>query len=327
MVAALAPLHSTTARMRFFRKARKREGWLAIALLRDGLAAVSMQTAPDIKPQVRQAVFYPGKNAAELLEKAGRELHAHAYGAITVLNAGEYQILSVDAPNVAPDELKTAVRWRLKDMLDFHVDDATIDVLDLPIDPNAAVRAQHSMFAIAARNSVIEARQKLFTAAKVELAVIDIPEMAQRNISALVEPPGRGVAMLSFGDEGGLLTVSYRGELYLARRIDLALAQLLDDDVERRNASFDRVTLELQRSLDNFERQYSFISVAKLVLAPSPVVGLDEYLSSNLYTPVDTLDLATLFDFERTPELADKLLQQRFLVPLGAALRHEETVL
>jgi MSHA biogenesis protein MshI len=313
--------------MRFFRKAKKREGWLAIALQRDGLAAVSMQTAPDIKPQVRQAVFYPGKNAAELLEKAGRELHAHAYRSITLLSAGEYQVLSVDAPNVAPDELKTAVRWRLKDMLDFHVDDATIDVLDLPVDPNAAVRAQHSMFAIAARNSVIEARQKLFTSAKVELAVIDIPEMAQRNISALVEPPGRGVAMLSFGDEGGLLTVSYRGELYLARRIDLALAQLLDEDAERRNAAFDRVTLELQRSLDNFERQYSFISVAKLVLAPSPVVGLDDYLSSNLYTPVDTLDLATLFDFERAPELADKLLQQRFLVPLGAALRHEETVL
>ena len=313
--------------MRFFRKAKKREGWLAIALQRDGLAAVSMQTAPDIKPQVRQAVFYPGSRPAELLEKAGRELHAHAYGSITLLNAGEYQILSVDAPNVAPDELKTAVRWRLKDMLDFHVDDATIDVLDLPVDPNAAVRAQHSMFAIAARNSVIEARQKLFTAAKVDLAVIDIPEMAQRNISALVEPPGRGVAMLSFGDEGGLLTVSWRGELYLARRIDLGMEQLVDPDIERRNAAFDRVTLELQRSLDNFERQYSFISVAKLVLAPSPVVGLDEYLSSNLYTPVDTLDLATLFDFERAPELADKLMQQRFMVPLGAALRHEETVL
>lgn len=313
--------------MRFFRKAKKREGWLAIALQRDGLAAIRMQTAPDIRPQVRQAVFYPGTDHAELLERAGRDLHAHAYRSITVLSGGEYQILSVDAPNVAADELKTAMRWRLKDMLDFHVDDATIDVLDLPVDPHAAVRAQHSMFAIAARNSVIEARQKLFTAAKVELAVIDIPEIAQRNISALVEPPGRGVAMLSFGDEGGLLTVSYRGELYLTRRIDLALEQLLDPDLERRHASFDRITLELQRSLDNFERQYSFISVAKLVLAPSAIEGLDAYLSSNLYTPVDTLDLATVFDFESTPDLLDPLLQQRYLVPLGAALRHEETVL
>ena len=313
--------------MRFFRKAKKREGWLAIALQRDGLAAVSMQTAAGMRPQVRQAGFYPGSDFADLLDKAGRDLHAHAYRTITVLAGGEYQVVSVDAPNVAPDELRTAVRWRLKDMLDFHVDDATIDVLDLPVDPNAAVRAQHSMFAIAARNSVIEARQKLFTAAKVELAVIDIPETAQRNISALVEPPGRGVAMLSFGEEGGLLTISYRGELYLARRIDIGLDHLLDAELERRHASFDRVTLELQRSLDNFERQYSFISVAKLVLAPSAIAGLEDYLSSNLYTAVETLDLAALFDFARAPHLADPLQQQRFLVPLGAALRHEETAL
>ena len=313
--------------MRFFKKAKKRDGWLAIALQRDGLAVVGMQIAADIRPQVRQAAFYPGTNYAQLLEKAGRELHAHAYRSITVLAAGEYQIMLVDAPNVAPDELKTAVRWRLKDMLDFHIDDATIDVLDLPVDTDAAARAQHSMFVIAARNSVVETRQKLFSAAKVELAVIDIPELAQRNISALIEPPGRGVAMLSFGEEGGLLTVSFRGELYLTRRIDIALEQLLDPEHERRNASFDRVTLELQRSLDNFERQYSFISVARLVLAPSAVAGLEEYLSSNLYTPVDTLDLASIFDFSRAPELADKALQQRFLVPLGAGLRHEETVL
>ncbi|WP_313703468.1 agglutinin biogenesis protein MshI [Massilia sp.] len=313
--------------MRFFRRTKKREGWLAISLLRDGIAAVSMQTAPDIRPQVRQAVFYPGKVGPELLEKLGRELHANAYRCSTVLAGGEYQILSVDAPNVEASELKTAVRWRLKDMLDFHIDDATIDVLDLPVDSAAAGRAQHSMFAIAARNSTIEARQKLFAGAKVDLSVIDIPEMAQRNIAAMIEPEGRGLAMLSFGDEGGLLTVSYKGELYLARRIDIAPEQLLDADLERRHHSFDRVTLELQRSLDNFERQYSFVSVAKLVLAPSAIAGLEDYLSSNLYMPVETLDLATLFDFGRAPELADQVLQQRFLVPLGAALRHEETVL
>ena len=109
--------------------------------------------------------------------------------------------------------------------------------------------------------------------------------------------------------------------------LDVTLAQLLEPDHERKHQTFDKITLELQRSLDNFERQYSFISVAKLVLAPSSVQGLDDYLSSNLYTPVETLDLATLFDFERAPTLLDPLQQARFLVPLGAALRHEETAL
>jgi MSHA biogenesis protein MshI len=241
-----------------------------------------------------------------------------------VLAGGDYQFMSVEAPNVPRDELKSAMRWRLKDILDFPIDEATFDVLDIPLDPNAAVRPQQSVFAIAARNSVVAARQKLFNDAKVKLRVVDIPEMAQRNVSALLEQDGRGVAVLAFGEDGGLLTVSWRGELYLSRRIDVNLAQILDGDHDRKHQSFDKITLELQRSLDNFERQFSFISVAKLVLAPTGATGLEEYLSSNLYTRVETLDLAALFDLERVPDLADPARQQRFFVPIGAALRTEE---
>lgn len=266
-------------------------------------------------------MFFDGGATVESLDKAGRELHASSYRCLTVLAGGEYQLLAVEAPNVAAGEMRTAVRWRLKDMLDFPASEATIDVLDIPVDENAAVRPQQTMFAVAARNSLIESRQKLFAAAKFPLSAIDIPEMAQRNIAAMLEPEGRGLAMLSFDEDGGLLTVSCGGELYLSRRIDVGLAQLLEPGHDRKHQSFDRVTLELQRSLDNFERQFSFISVSTLVLAPSSVTGLDEYLSSNLYTPVETLDLGDVFDFQRVPELLDKAVQQRFFLPLGAALR------
>jgi MSHA biogenesis protein MshI len=140
----------------------------------------------------------------------------------------------------------------------------------------------------------------------------------------MLEPEGRGIAMLSFGEDGGLLTVSWRGELYLSRRIDVTLAQLLDGDHERRHQSFDKITLELQRSLDNFERQFSFISVARLVLAPSGADGLQEYLASNLYTRVETLDLGQLLDLDAIPELREPARQQRFFVAIGAALRAGE---
>jgi MSHA biogenesis protein MshI len=167
----------------------------------------------------------------------------------------------------------------------------------------------------------------LFEAARIGLAVIDIPEMAQRNISAMVEPAGRGIAMLSFGADGGLLTVTFDGELYLSRRIDVALAQLLDADHERKHAGFDKITLEVQRSLDHFERQFHFIALASLVLAPTGASGLEEYLASHLYMPVSTMNLADVLDLDGKPELADAAGQQRFFVALGASLRHEEAVL
>ncbi|MDP3669833.1 MAG: agglutinin biogenesis protein MshI [Telluria sp.] len=310
--------------MRFFKKARKNEGWLTIAFPGDGIAAASMKRSSSDKPAVALTAFYPGNESG--LEALGKELQANKYRCSTLLGGGEYQMLAVEAPNVPPEELKTAVRWRLKDMLDFHVDDATIDVLDIPVDQAAVVRS-HSMFVVAARNSVIGKRQNLFAGARIGLSVIDIPEMAQRNISALLEPQGRGLAMLSFGEDGGLLTVTFQGELYLSRRIEVSLAQLRESDGDRKNASFDKITLELQRSLDHFDRQFHFISVSKLVLAPSAASGLEEYLSSNLYTPVETLDLADVFDLDSVPALADAVQQQRFFLTLGAALRHEETVL
>jgi MSHA biogenesis protein MshI len=310
--------------MRFFRKAKKTGAWLAMVLQRDGIAAASVRRPAGGKPAVTLASFFPGAPGSEMLEKAGRELQSASYRCTTVLGGGDYQFMSVEAPNVPRAELKTAMRWRMKDILDFPAAEATYDVLDIPLDPKAAVRPQQSIFAIAARNSVVQARQALFTQAKIRLRTIDIPEMAQRNVSAMLEPDGRGIAMLSFGEDGGLLTVSWRGELYLSRRIDVTLAQLLDADHERRHQSFDKITLELQRSLDNFDRQFSFISVAKLVLAPSGAAGLEDYLASNLYTPVETLDLGQVLDLGSAPELADAARQQRFFVAIGAALRVEE---
>lgn len=312
------------AGMGFFKRPKKKEGLLAIAFNGEGMLAARVRRADEGKPVVRLASLVPADKGvgAALLEKTARELHALSYRCATLLQGGEYQLLSVEAPNVPAEERKTAVRWRLKDMLDFPVDQATVDVLDIPTDKATQARGQN-VFVVAARNSVIETRQNLFADAKVGLDVIDIPEMAQRNISALLEPDGRGVAVLSFGADGGLLTVTYQGELYLSRRIDVTLDQLLDTDHDRKHGCYDKITLELQRSLDHFDRQYNFINVSKLVLAPTGASGLDEYLSSNLYTKVETLDLASVLDLSAVPELAAAAHQQVFFLALGAALRQE----
>jgi MSHA biogenesis protein MshI len=290
------------------------------------MARVERQAAA--KPIVKLATFQAGTPSLshESLGRLGRDNQAARFVNATLLAGGEYQVLQVEAPNVPPDELKTAVRWRLKDMLDFHIDDATIDVLDIPVDKSGASRA-HSMFAVAARNSLVQARQDLFAEAGVPLSVIDIPEMALRNISAMLEQEGRGLAMLSFDDTGGLLTVTFNKELYLARRLEVSLPVLQDADADRRHAAFDKIALELQRSLDHFDRQYHFISVSRLMLAPTGVASLHDFLASNIYMPVESFELGEVFDLSETPALQAPSEQIRFFLTLGAALRHEELAL
>lgn len=311
--------------MGLFAKAKKHEGWLATSFSAEGVCAAVVRRRADDKPLVQAAVMYPGRKplAAATLEKMNRDMHAQSYRNTTLLGAGEYQILTLDAPNVPPEELKTAVRWRLKDMLDFPAADATVDVIDIPADKNGPGRSQ-SLFAVAARNNAVAQRQALYGECKITLSVIDIPEMAQRNIAGLMETQGRGLAMLSFDGEGGLLTVTFDGELYLARRIDVTVVQLADTSDAQRQQYYDKITLELQRSFDYFDRQFHFISVARLVLAPGGSDGLHAYLADNLYMPVEALDLTALFDFSKVPDLLAVAGQARFFLALGAALRQEE---
>lgn len=315
--------------MGLFKKTKKIPGWMAICLQKDGICAAHIKRMPAALPTVEALAFYPADTESwpEQLGKLAKELRAERYRCTTTLAPNEYQLLSVEAPNVPADEIKTAIRWRLKDMLDFHIDDATIDVLDIPADKNAPVR-NHSMYAVAARSELIQQRQDLFAAARAPLKVIDVPDLAQRNISTLAEVAGRGVALLSFDADGGLLTVSYSGELYLSRRIDVTSTQLLQSDGDQRTAHYDRITLELQRSLDHFDRQYHFITLSKLLLAPlgAAAGSLQDYLSTNLYMPIESLDLESVLDISRVPELKSPEAQQRYFMALGTALRHEEGV-
>ncbi|MEG1055575.1 MAG: agglutinin biogenesis protein MshI, partial [Janthinobacterium sp.] len=111
--------------------------------------------------------------------------------------------------------------------------------------------------------------------------------------------------------------------LYLARRIDVTVTQLADASDTQRQQCYDKITLELQRSFDHFDRQFHFITIARLVLAPTGSDGLHGYLADNLYMPVEALDLATLFDFSKVPDLSAAAGQARFFLALGAALRQE----
>lgn len=311
-----------------FRRHRKGQaGWTAVSWLPEGIAVARVERVPNGKPRVDLCRLYSADTTEAALERAAKDAELESGACSSVLNSGAYQVLLVEAPNVQRDELKTAIRWVVKDLIDYHIDDATVDVLDLPPDPNGSTRT-HSMYAVTARNSVIQNIVDLFAEAKVALNVIDIPEMAQRNLAALVEEPGRGVAMLSFDDSSGLLTISFNGELYLTRRIDITLPQLAQAGAEGRTHFFERITLELQRSLDHFDRQYHFISVGKLYVAPLPAgLALREHLSNNLYVSVLEFKLDEVIDVSAVPELANLENQQRHWLTLGAALREEAVVL
>jgi MSHA biogenesis protein MshI len=296
-------------------------GWLVVSLRPGELSFVHGQVAPGGAATVDRCGTRALESEFEGAEQAAKELEFGRYQCSTLLASGEYQLLLVEAPNVPQAELKTAIRWRIKDMLDYHVDDATVDVLAVP--PNPAGERGSSMYAVTARNEVVQACIGRFEGARIPLSVIDIPETSQRNIAALFEQQDRGLAMLYIGPDQGLLTINFRGELMLARRIEVSAEDLRSSSASEREEHFQRVLLELQRTLDHFDRQFAYAPITRLLLAPqSGETGLLEYLAGNLDVPVERVHLSGAIAFGAHAEL-EPADEWRLFHLIGAALRHE----
>jgi len=282
-------------------------GWLAATLDADTVDFAHARRTP---PGGWQIGAYGTRRASEM--------HLEGHQCTTMLRPGEYQLLMVEAPNVPAAELKNAIRWKVKDMVEYKIDEGTIDILDIPpADPAAASRAR-PMYAVAARNELLQGRIRELEAARIPLSVIDIPETAQRNVAALYEGGERGVALAYFGQREGLLTINFRSDLYLARRLEVGVEELAGD-AGGEGGALSRVALEIQRTLDHFDRQFRHVAVAKLVIAPTPrPTRLAEFLQARFELQVVQADLREVLAFERPPE---EQAQWKLFHHFGAALR------
>lgn len=284
--------------------------WAQVTVVGQGRPAVVLFSSEPV--QVGIAETFAGLRKRRVLDR---------FRIVTLLESRRYQLHLVDAPEVPESELRAAIRWRLKDLIDYSPDAATVDVLPLWSGSDAGGRAKQ-VFAVSARNDDVVACMRQFADAGLGLDAIDIPELAQRNVAALFEEGTRGLALLAFGEAGGLLTITAGGELYVARTLDTTDVQLDEATGDARVSLFERIVLELQRSLDHFDRRFGGLPVARLLL--SPVAGaqaLRQHLADNLYLPVELLDLGQVLDLQAAPALAQPDAQARGLHLIGAAMR------
>lgn len=313
--------------LKSFLQAKTRDaGFLAVGVAARGFYLVQVAMS-GVMPKVMRCEYHEtGAVTSSDLEHLRKEIGLGTAVCTTLLAPGEYQIMMVDAPNVPATELKTAIRWKIKDGLSYHIDDATVDVLQIPTHKYGSERAQ-SLYAIAATNETIQKRISLFEFTKLELTVIDIPETAQRNLAALFEQNDRALALLSFDETGGLLTFTAGGELYLSRRIEINVGQLLDANETLREQYRDRVELELQRSLDYFDRQFNHLAMSRVLVSVPEEANLISFLAGSVGIPVEKMRLSDVVDISAIPALADDEFVMQVLPTLGAALRVETRVL
>lgn len=296
------------------------DAWTSVVFGTDRVTVAEIARVAEGKPQVRACDGFAREGGElEILKRLRNAKRLARQRHTTLLAEGQYHLLQVDLPGNAEglprNELREAVRWRVKEMVDFPVERAGIDLLDIPATGTRAPQ----LWVVVASHDLLQSRIRHFQDAKVGLAAIDIPELAQRNLASLFEEPNRGLAFLCFDRLGGRLTVTYRGELYMTRHIDVPAADLAGSAAA---ALHERVLLDIQRSLDNFDRNYSAIPLTRLLVGPLPQgEAFVDYLRANLSLPVASANLADVLDIARTPQLANPADQADAWLALGAALR------
>jgi len=308
-----------------FLRNRKRDRCLTGVVVSDhGVSLASLERGAGDVPRVKAlAQAAAGDQPWDTLTRLVDE---HGIGKDTtsaLVDGGQYQLMLVEAPDVPPEELRSAIRWRIKDLLSFHVDDATIDVFEIPDQKSQAGRL---MYAVAARTPRIKQIIKGAGEAGLNLRIIDLPEMALRNLASLLDGDVRGVASVYLGVDRGMIVISRQGTLFLARSFEVGEDQLAAASEEERPLLLETISLELQRSLDYYDSHFKQPPVGSIALLPTAVElpFVAEHLESSLGVNVQQVDLNELLDADVPMETP---LQARCLLALGAALRQDEVAL
>ena len=312
---------------RWFNRKIDRSLQLGVCAAPGGLAAAIVRQRPGATAQVQWAAHIEGADQAHALHSLARERHVRSINCVSTLAHGDYSLVMVDAPDVPPSEMRAAVRWRLNELLDFHVDDAVVDIFDVP-NPGGARSGR--IYAVAARNTAVKSTVDDCTAGGLTLDVIDIPEFALRNVAELLPEDAHGVAFIALEEQRGLMTISRQGGLYLSRRLDYGTARLFGDPggsvSDEQEGALDTLVIEIQRSLDYYERHFAQPPIQGIVFGPCvlPLARVCAYLHSQLGVPVRALDLNQLLPSEN---ILDAALQATCLTAIGSALRREEVAL
>jgi MSHA biogenesis protein MshI len=213
-----------------------------------------------------------------------------------VLNPSQYQLLSYDELPVKDEEFQSAVRWQIRKLLPFPIDDAYIDSFAIP--PAQITNPKKMIMIVAAQRSIIHPLALQISESGLNLTSIDIQELALRNITALYEKDDTTTALLYLQEKAGELIISRHKLFYFSRRLDwnfdFLTKSTLDHDTI--NAYLDKLSLEIQRSFDYFHSQWRIPAPARvLIVSLNPeILDVASYLSQRLKVQVSNLDLNEL---------------------------------
>lgn len=293
--------------------------WVGVHVGRERILVACAHPGHDGKRRINQQHCFAGAGRVQALLDWQKKHAPRGSQTNLLLEPGDYQILQIDAPPVEPAERNAAVRWQMKDLIDFPPDEAALDCMTVPGEASAS--SPHRLLAVVSRKAVVGPWMRHWHDARLSLSSIDVAEMALRNIAVLTQEP-EAAAFVHVGWETTSLIIVWHGSLCTFRQLNIGGAQLVNlDDLERSHL-FERLALEIQRTTDAFGRQFSAANLScvwlsSVVEVPTVAAALSGQIDLRV-EPFAMDDWVTLEDPIREGDIDDRL---DYTLAIGAALR------
>ena len=235
-----------------------------------------------------------------------------------ILTPTQYQLLLMDAADVPESELAKALKWRLKGLVDFPMNDIAMDAFLMP----ASGPAAHKKKALVAATSLaaLKARLAVFESALVDINEVGISELSLRNICSLIVREHKApIVVISTEGGSGQLCIFYKDLLYLTRPISVNL------QIVEANNNTDAILLEIQRSIDYCLSELKIPEPREVYFTPSFYKATDfiNYVAAELSKRALLINLRDYFSIE--PPLEAEI-QKEILFCLGGAMNAPDDI-
>jgi len=248
-------------------KGKARNLQVGVDFLATGVAAVAVSKGAKNPGEVQFSDFLPAVGSEQQLRILQQWVSSHRLENVpcnTLIAKHDVQIFQIEKPEVEDSELLQAIGWKLKDLVSYDVSAAVVDVFDMPASTRTA---QRHVNAVVANEAVVGGYVERIRASGLELQVIDIHDLASKSFSEAYALTGQTYALLQFGDNEGLLSIYHDGDLYFSRDLKMGVLDM-DAEAGEEESLYDRLLLELQRSMDYFESHYGMGQVQALQVFP-----------------------------------------------------------
>ncbi|WP_286234678.1 MSHA biogenesis protein MshI [Thalassotalea sediminis] len=213
-----------------------------------------------------------------------------------VLSSKHNQIVQVDKPSLPDEEIHSALKWQIKDLVTIAPENMVLDYFDAP----TLASGVEKIHVVCAAKDSLSTWLEVLREQQLEPTSITIEEFAFAALMPNIDDAK--ILLCQQPNEDMLLLIVKQGKLYFQRRLR-GMANIGDKSEQELNfGTIDSLSLEIQRSMDYFERQMKQAPIKSIeVLVPiANEAYLARCLAENANVAVNLFSMPEPFEEYRT---------------------------